>query len=461
MTPDDDRTPLTLSINTSDGRRTLKGKTGVGEASWTINNAPPAIQQFLARPQLADESRWQDEEVGWGIVLPERDDLSQEQMAALVDVEEPIRDLVAAREAEIGEPIPVFRFRPQTSDRFRLLRDYRNQIPVSITGSPIGVAPGSLPGYLLICGSPAQIPWELQYILNTRSSSSVGRIHLTGDALQNYVTALLDDWQGNPPDPYRALFWSVDLGPDDITRLMRDSLAEPLHQQMAGNPDIGERAVFIDGTRTPALKGVLARRLIEDRPQFVLTTSHGCTAPIGDIEKLRAVLGLPEDQNCEVVELSDLSEWDRYGVIWYAHACCSAGANDKTSFADLLDPDSDIALTLQGIAKAGAMVAPLPTALLGDPRPIRAFIGHVEPTFDYTIRDSAQRTSLQRRHSVRRSTGGYFSRGRWAAHFVAFIRRQRPTALLTIRTSAHSIRVAIQSARCFTAYLPPETSTPL
>ena len=31
-------------------------------------------------------------------------------------------------------------------------------------------------------------------------------------------------------------------------------------------------------------------------------------------------------------------------------------------------------------------MAPLPTALLGAERPARAFIGHVEPTFDLTIR---------------------------------------------------------------------------
>jgi hypothetical protein len=30
-------------------------------------------------------------------------------------------------------------------------------------------------------------------------------------------------------------------------------------------------------------------------------------------------------------------------------------------------------------------VAPLPTALLGAKEPLRAFIGHVEPTFDWTL----------------------------------------------------------------------------
>ena len=31
------------------------------------------------------------------------------------------------------------------------------------------------------------------------------------------------------------------------------------------------------------------------------------------------------------------------------------------------------------------MVSPLPSRLLGEPKPLRAFIGHVEPTFDATL----------------------------------------------------------------------------
>jgi hypothetical protein len=35
----------------------------------------------------------------------------------------------------------------------------------------------------------------------------------------------------------------------------------------------------------------------------------------------------------------------------------------------------------------GAQIAPLPKALLGAAKPLRAFVGHVEPTCDWTIRD--------------------------------------------------------------------------
>jgi hypothetical protein len=41
---------------------------------------------------------------------------------------------------------------------------------------------------------------------------------------------------------------------------------------------------------------------------------------------------------------------------------------------------------LKGVAQVGARVAPLPEALLGAAQPLRAFVGHVEPTFDWTLR---------------------------------------------------------------------------
>jgi hypothetical protein len=43
---------------------------------------------------------------------------------------------------------------------------------------------------------------------------------------------------------------------------------------------------------------------------------------------------------------------------------------------------------------APSLVAPLPLALLGAPRPLRAYIGHVEPTYDWTIRDPASQHAL-------------------------------------------------------------------
>ncbi len=79
------------------------------------------------------------------------------------------------------------------------------------------------------------------------------------------------------------------------------------------------------------------------------------------------------------------------GAVWYSQACCSAGSfassDGKSLFAGLLKPGavSDI---LANVAALGSTVAPAVLALLGRPAPIRGFFGHVEPTFDWTLRDS-------------------------------------------------------------------------
>ena len=49
---------------------------------------------------------------------------------------------------------------------------------------------------------------------------------------------------------------------------------------------------------------------------------------------------------------------------------------------------------LLAVAGLGAQVAPLPRALLGAKRPLRAFVGHVEPTFDWTIRNPESKQAL-------------------------------------------------------------------
>jgi len=80
-----------------------------------------------------------------------------------------------------------------------------------------------------------------------------------------------------------------------------------------------------------------------------------------------------------------LTKWEPHGAIWYAHACCSAGSNQSTYYDGLFPADSPIDKFLKDIAKLGSKIAPLPKQLLGAKKPLRAFIGHVEPTFDWTL----------------------------------------------------------------------------
>lgn len=246
--------------------------------------------------------------------------------------------------------------------------------------------------YLLIYAKPREIPWAVQYALNM--STFVGRLDLDADseALDNYVNALVSDWRGQVSRPDTPVVWSVDHGADDITWLMARAVAGRLWKLFEADNDLTGRVRLAGNDATGAsLADVLAQR----QPGLVITTSHGMTGPLGDSATLTSQLGMPVDAQYAPLKLDDLKSWKPSGAIWYAHACCSAGSDGTSRYSGLLPADNPITRTLDGVAAgAGAIVAPLPRALLGSSEPLRAFVGHVEPTFDWTLRDPVTKQVL-------------------------------------------------------------------
>ena len=213
----------------------------------------------------------------------------------------------------------------------------------------------------------------------------VGRLDLEGDGLVNYVEALKQDWQGQVCFSKSPVVWSADHGEGDITWLMARAIAGGLWAQFQTDPDLTGR-VRLKGPDGAAAKLVAA--LCEKAPALVVTTSHGVTGPSSLGAALVNSLGLPIDVDHKPLSLADLSAWRPSGAIWYSHACCSAGADRPSRYDSLLPADGDIAKTLSQVANfAGPMISPLPRTLLGAAAPLRAFVGHVEPTFDWTLRD--------------------------------------------------------------------------
>lgn len=371
--------------------------TELGANLWTGDASPRAVLDEAARrwglkarmekvsPELAagepvDLRDWRHPQVGWGLVLPDDETLPPAARATAEDAPEPIRDLLAARAGA-----PVLRYRAETGARF-LRRYYADgsaqDIAISSAGAR-GVAPGALPYYLLIYASPEAIPWRFQYLLN--QPCFAGRLTLTGTALENYVNALLNMWRDAACDPHRPVVWTVDHGGDDITTLMRKAIAEPVAERLAADSQIGAEARLLDDEEATlaALQTTLAQR----RPALIVTTSHGQTGPLHDPAKMAASLGvLVDGQHLSLDIDALLADWQPDGAIWYAHACCSAGCDSINSYRELTPAGSVLASVLDGVAALGAQVAPLPQRLLGAQRPLRAFIGHVEPTFDWTLR---------------------------------------------------------------------------
>ena len=367
--------PIPVTMNAWTGTEKAAG-TVADPAEWALRRELESAPRLLA-PRQIDLRNWQDSEVGWGVVIADG-----------ATIPAPLQALISQRRG------PVFRYIKDWEYSLVLLRNYDAGKDIDINAAPRGTAPDALPQYLLIYGAPADVPWQLQYVLN--ANRCVGRLHLTGRPLENYINALLTgNWSegsgsGEVTDPNRAVVWAVDHGGGDITELMRNAIAAPLFAELREDDQIGAGAHFLDGSAHAADVGELVSTLAADRPGLIVTTSHGMTGPLADKKGMLRDLGLPVDAAGQTLAPRRLLEqWRPAGAIWYAHACCSAGGDRESSFADLIDRDSTAGKVLASVASLGAQVAPLPTELLGSERPLRAFIGHVEPTFDWTLQQPA------------------------------------------------------------------------
>lgn len=377
--------PGELQINacTASGE-TVRGALATNTAKWALGTRPLAIDKFLKPAAPADPKNWLDERVGWALVAFERPGFTAQQYANNEDLCAPLRQLLEKR-----ENTAVLRFRPDSDKRFTLLRDYRHGKDLDIAGSPIGKAAGHMPRHLMLAGRPTddQLPWSLQYLLSV--GRSVGRLPfdpLHDEALlTSYVAACLGDWQDMHCDTGATLAWAVDHSPADITHLMRRSIAEPAHAKYAADDDLKEKSVLL--VDALATHDQLRSHLKAHSPALILTTSHGMTAPLDDPAQMAAQLGLLVDQDHTVLSVDTLlQQWQPDGAVWYAHACCAAGCDEGSRFAPLFTDGTPAQQTLEAVGKLGAQVAPLPLALLTAKKPARAFLGHVEPTFDWTLR---------------------------------------------------------------------------
>ncbi len=349
-----------------------------GAIAWATRTL--SVPQQLAGEPI-DLANWLDRRVGWGLVVPDDMSMSDADKANGVDLSEPLRSLVKAR----GDA-PILRWRVGLKEG-RLTRYYtdRKAADLRLSGER-GAGALAVPHYLLIAASPERIPWRIQYRLQLEAF--VGRLDLDDDAMGRYVDALLGEWSASGAQRTKPIVWAVDHGHPDITRLMRVTLADRIASALAADLQkefLLEGGHLVDGRATGA---ELHAALVARRPVFVMTSSHGATFPLSDPQALRACLGLPVDVNHAVLQLGPLGQWSPDGCIWYAHACCSAGSAAGSEFAGILSAHGDLAQMLSAIAGAGDTVAPLPQALLSAQKPARAFVGHVEPTFDWTLRDN-------------------------------------------------------------------------
>jgi hypothetical protein len=340
-----------------------------------------ALRDALAGPVPIDSKDWTDARIGWGVVLPDDVTMTDADKAAAADAPTFVRELIEKRKGVVlrytpGAPLGTLR---------RHYGDGSVAQDIQVAAQAWGTSRGKVPRYLLMLGSPEKLPWTLQFLL--QADCFVGRLDLAPDALERYVGRLLVDWSDSDAAADRPLVWATSQA-GDITRLMRDSIAAPLYGMF--KTDGGLAPTFIDGSTSAATGQALINALTATAPAFVATTSHGMTGPVANPAKMKADLGILVDSAFRMVDPGAmLAAWQPDGAIWYAHACCSAGSRSTTSFAGLVVPGSGVDRILAAVAGCGDTIAPFPLALLSAEKPAKAFVGHVEPTFDWSVRHNS------------------------------------------------------------------------
>lgn len=366
-----DRLPPEVRLNAWIGTPATSGLTPKANRWGAREDTMPASQQVLGLGAPADPCDWSSSAVGYGVLLPDNDAPAAVK-AVGGDAPEAVRELLAARPGTV-----VLRWKPSLGTRF--LRRYGTDSSVQdpVVGlSEFGTGSGCLPRYVLIVGGPDEIPWVVQYALETRHA--VGRLPLAGDALANYISAMLAGWPVGDVDVRAPLVWTVSI-PGDITSLMRAAITDPLIANLTDDRLPRLRCLNDDSATAAGLVAALRAT----RPALVVTSSHGLAT--GNTAALRIGLGSPVGADSSTVDVAALLAAMPGGAVWYSQACCSAGSDAISHYEGLLS-DGDTLDTMRLVAGLGPTVAPAPLSLLGRPDPIRGFLGHVEPTFDLTLK---------------------------------------------------------------------------
>lgn len=360
------------------------GALAEGAVGWGARGGLPPSQLPLAFTEPPDLTAWAHDDVGYGVLLADSPDKKwTKEKAAGTHAPDAVKRLLTVR------PKTQLLYWNDDLQNASLRRYYADgtSSDLLIGLSTFGTAKNRLPMYVLIVGGPERIPWSVQYSLSIRHA--VGRLPFDDGDLEAYVHAMLDGdhgWAETPTDVTSPVVWTVDRGPTDITRLMRTVLSVPLVDAFAGT--LAGLRSFDDADAT----GAALIEALAARPGLVVTSSHGAASM--DPQLMGATLGLPVDVTDTAVPLPALTEAMPAGSVWFCQACCSAGSAADSSYSQLLEPGSTARLVVDAVAALGSTVAPAPLALLKRPHPVRAVFGHVEPTFDWTLKDGATHQRL-------------------------------------------------------------------
>lgn len=256
------------------------------------------------------------------------------------------------------------------------------------------VDPENVPYYLLLVGSPEEIDYRFQYLLDVQYA--VGRIYFdTVEEYANYAQSVVEAEKQQLKLGRKVTFFGVSNPDDPATNLSAKNLIQPLTDyvdqwKLKGVSPWQAQAVLKDEATKQRLADLLGG---SDTPALLLTASHGMSFPKDDARQLRhqgALLcqdwqgprrhrgPIPENVYFSADDLaSDAKIW---GTIAFIFACYGAGTPLYDEFTRQAFKDRREAIAPR------PFISRLPQKMLAHPKGgALAVIGHVERAWGYSF----------------------------------------------------------------------------
>ena len=325
-------------------------------------------------------------ETGWGIVFPS-DKGTPERQKKNDALKEALNDLIQRRQSQAGQYFKIFDGAAGYQKGETKIDFLRKRAGAG--AGPIDPSKG-VPYYLLIVGSPEDIPYRFQHELDVQYA--VGRIDFGDDldAYQRYAASIAQAENGGLKLKRKLTFFGVENPDDKATNLSSQYLIQPLYEQLkSGQTDWTIEAIG----KEQAIRSQLERLLGGDQmPAILFTASHGMEFPKGDNRQIPHQGALlcgdwPGPRNWrepipdKFYFAGDHLSADRnlLGMLAFFFACYGAGTPLYDEFSKQAFKDRDT------IAPR-SFVASLPTNMLTQPKGgALAVIGHVERAWGYSF----------------------------------------------------------------------------
>jgi hypothetical protein len=338
-------------------------------------------------------------QTGWGVVFASH--LQQEARDSL-------RELLALRREQASGQNPNH-FREYAYYPGETKQSFLSRLHVAPSGA---VDPAEMPYYLLLVGSPEDIPFSFQFQLDVQYA--VGRIYF--DSAQEYAAYAASVVAAERvPAERRATFFAVQNEDDIPTRLSATKLVSPLAERIAATQAKESRWTVETIKGGDAMKARLAQLLGGgSSPQLLFTASHGIGFP-PDHPRQRADQGALVCQNWPgpkrwgreiprdfYFSADDIGSQGCPGLIAVAFACFGAGTPKLEDYAETARSPvvARFGQRLSRTLAREAFVARLPQRLLTHPRGgALAFVGHVErahgSSFLWDATDGTSRSNIR------------------------------------------------------------------